>query len=221
MNRPRPWVIALDGPSAAGKGTLARRLAAHYDLAHLDTGSLYRAVGRRVLREGRDPADAKYAAEVALKLQLVDLEDPELRSEATSQAASVVAAIPEVRANLLTWQRQFATDPPGGKRGAILDGRDIGTVICPGADVKLFVTAGLEARAERRFRELQAAGANPIRRAVLDEMASRDRRDSERATAPLLPAPGAFVLDTSNLDADAVFDRVVAFIESTTRSRRA
>ena len=221
MKSLQSWVIALDGPSAAGKGTLARRLAAHYDLAYLDTGSLYRAVGRRVLREGRDPADTKYASEVALNLQPVDLDDPELRTEATSQAASVVAAIPEVRANLLAWQRQFAKAPPDGKRGAILDGRDIGTVICPDADVKLFVTADLKSRAERRFRELQAAGANPIRRAVLDEMASRDRRDSERATAPLLPAAGAFVLDTSHLDADAVFDRVVAFIESTTCSRRA
>ncbi|TXL81979.1 (d)CMP kinase [Vineibacter terrae] len=217
----RPQVIALDGPSAAGKGTLARRLASHYDLAHLDTGSLYRAVGRRILREGRDPKDATYAAETAANLQPVDLKDPELRSEATSQAASIVAAIPAVRANLLAWQREFAKAPPDGKQGVVLDGRDIGTVICPDADVKLFVTASPEARAERRFQELQAAGANPIRRAVLDEMASRDRRDSERATAPLLPADGAFVLDTSDLDADAVFDRVVAFIESKTRPRRA
>ena len=221
MKPHQPWVIALDGPSAAGKGTLARRLATHYDLAYLDTGSLYRAVGRRVLREGHDPANARYAAEIALNLQPVDLEDPELRTEATSQAASVVAAIPEVRANLLAWQRQLARTPPDGRQGAILDGRDIGTVICPDADVKLFVTADLEARAERRFQELQAAGVNPIRRAVLDEMASRDRRDSERATAPLLPAPDAFVLDTSHLDADAVFDRVVAFIESRTHPRRA
>ncbi|HEX2891691.1 (d)CMP kinase [Vineibacter terrae] len=217
----RPRVIALDGPSAAGKGTLARRLASHYDLAHLDTGSLYRAVGRRILRDGRDPKDATYAAGVAANLQPVDLKDPELRSEATSQAASIVAAIPAVRANLLAWQREFAKAPPDGKQGVVLDGRDIGTVICPDADVKLFVTASPEARAERRFQELQAAGANPIRRAVLDEMASRDRRDSERATAPLLPADGAFVLDTSDLDADAVFDRVVAFIESKTRPRRA
>ncbi len=217
----KPFVIALDGPSAAGKGTLARRLAAHYGLAHLDTGSLYRAVGRRILREGHDPADATYAATVAQNLQPVDLQDPELRTEATSKASSIVAAIPAVRANLLAWQREFARHPPEGKHGAVLDGRDIGTVICPDADVKLFVTASLEARAGRRFRELQAAGANPIRRAVLEEMASRDRRDSERATAPLLPAPDAFVLDTSELDADTVFDRVVAFIDSKTRSRRA
>ncbi|MGE0726218.1 MAG: d(CMP) kinase, partial [Alphaproteobacteria bacterium] len=178
-------------------------------------------VGRRVLREGRDPSDATYAAETARNLQPVDLQDSELRTEATSRASSIVAAIPAVRANLLAWQRRFAADPPEGKAGAILDGRDIGTVICPDADVKLFVTASLEARAERRFRELQAAGADPIRRAVLDEMALRDRRDSQRAAAPLLPAPGAFVLDTSGMDADAVFDRVVGFIESTTRPRRA
>lgn len=214
-------VIAVDGPSAAGKGTLARRLAAHFGLAHLDTGSLYRAVGRRVMREGRDPSDSTYAAQVALDLQPVDVDDPELRSEATSQAASKVAAIPAVRVNLLAWQRDFARRPPGGQPGAVLDGRDIGTVICPDADAKIFITASLEARAERRFRELQAAGANPIRRAVLDEMASRDRRDSERATAPLVPAPDAFVLDTSTLDADQVFERAVAFIDSRTRSRRA
>jgi cytidylate kinase len=221
MTAERPLVVAVDGPSAAGKGTLARRLAAHFGLAHLDTGSLYRAVGRRVLREGHAPSDTTYAAQVARDLQPVDLDDPELRSEASSQAASVVAAIPAVRANLLAWQRDFARRPPGGAAGAVLDGRDIGTVICPEADAKIFITASPDARAERRFRELQAAGANPIRRAVLDEMAARDRRDSERATAPLAPAPDAFVIDTSALDADQVFERAVAFIESRVRSRRA
>jgi cytidylate kinase len=221
MTAERPLVVAVDGPSAAGKGTLARRLAAHFGLAHLDTGSLYRAVGRRVLREGHAPSDTTYAAQVARDLQPVDLDDPELRSEASSQAASVVAAIPAVRANLLAWQRDFARRPPGGAAGAVLDGRDIGTVICPEADAKIFITASPDARAERRFRELQAAGANPIRRAVLDEMAARDRRDSERATAPLAPAPDAFVIDTSALDANQVFERAVAFIESRVRSRRA
>jgi len=208
-------IIALDGPSAAGKGTLARRLAAHYDLAHLDTGSLYRAVGGRVLREGGDPAAAAAALTEADRLA------PDLRSEAVGQAASRVAVIPEVRARLLDFQRNFAHHPPDGRAGAILDGRDIGTVICPDADVKLFLTASLEARAERRFRELQAAGAAPIKRAVLEEMTLRDRRDSERQAAPLKPAHDAFVLDTSDLDADAVFAAAVEHVSERMRSRRA
>ncbi len=214
-------IIALDGPAAAGKGTLARRLAAAFNLAHLDTGSLYRAVGRRVIREGHDPADAKYSIAVASDLLPVDIADPELRTEQTARASSIVAAIPGVRANLLEWQRNFARHPPAGARGAILDGRDIGTVVCPDADVKLFLTASLAARAERRFEELRAKGGDPIRHAVLDEMASRDRRDSERDTAPLKPALDAFVLDTSDLDADAVFAAVVAHVEYRTGARRA
>jgi CMP/dCMP kinase len=214
-------IIALDGPSAAGKGTLARRLAAHYDLAHLDTGSLYRAVGGRVLREGGDPADVARAVAAATALSEADRMAPDLRSEAVGQAASQVAAIPEVRAKLLDFQRNFAHHPPGGFAGAILDGRDIGTVICPDADVKLFLTASPESRAGRRFRELQEAGAAPIRHAVLEEMKLRDRRDSERQSAPLKPAPDAFVLDTSGLDPDAVFAAAVEHISERTRSRRA
>lgn len=214
-------IIALDGPAAAGKGTLARRLAAHYGLAHLDTGGLYRAVGMRVLRAGGTPSDTTSAVAAANAIQPADLDDPELRSEATSAAASVVAAIPEVRAALLDWQRAFAARPPDGKSGAVLDGRDIGTVICPRADAKIFVTADLESRAQRRFLELQQRGAAPIKRAILDEMASRDRRDSERDSAPLKPADDAFTLDTSALDADAAFARAVAFIESRIHARRA
>jgi cytidylate kinase len=214
-------IIALDGPSAAGKGTLARRLAAHYDLAYLDTGSLYRAVGSRVLREGGNPADVAHAAAAASSLSEADRMAPDLRTEAVGQAASKVAAIPEVRTRLLHFQRNFAHRPPGGRAGAILDGRDIGTVICPDADVKLFLTATLEARAERRFRELQEAGAAPIRHAVLEEMTLRDRRDSERQAAPLKPAHDAFVLDTSTLDADAVFTAAVEHVSERMRSRRA
>lgn len=214
-------IIALDGPSAAGKGTLARRLAAHYGLAHLDTGSLYRAVGSRVLREGGDPSDVARAVAAAAALSEADRLADDLRTEAVGQAASKVAAIQEVRAKLLDFQRNFARNSPGCLAGAILDGRDIGTVICPDADVKLFLTASLEARADRRFRELQAAGAAPIRHAVLEEMTLRDRRDSERQAAPLKPADDAFVLDTSALDADAVFAAAVGHISERMRSRRA
>lgn len=196
-------VIAVDGPSASGKGTLARRLANHFGLPHLDTGLLYRAVGWRALRTGESPA------EVAGKLGPADLTDADLRSDEAGQQASKVAAIPEVRANLLKFQKEFSSRPTG----AVLDGRDIGTVICPDAPVKLFVTASTEARADRRYRELRARGVDTIRPRVLAEMAERDRRDSERAAAPLKAAPDAWLLDTSDMDADAAFAAALAFIE--------
>ncbi len=195
-------VIAIDGPSAAGKGTLARRLAAHFGLPHLDTGLLYRAVGAKSARTGQPPA------EVAQGLSSADLCDSRLRTDAVGQLASRVAVIPEVRANLLEFQRNFAKQ----ESGAVLDGRDIGTVIYPDADVKLFVTASAQARADRRFEELRAGGGDPIKPRVLAEMAERDRRDSERAAAPLLAAPDAFLLDTSEMDADAAFAAALAFI---------
>lgn len=207
-------VIAVDGPSAAGKGTLARRLAEHFGLAHLDTGSLYRAVGARVLRRGGDPADPATASRAALELEPADLADPDLRSEPVSQAASTVAAVPDVRLNLLEYQRNFVRTPPGGKSGAVLDGRDIGTVICPDAPVKIFLTADLASRVDRRFRELRGRGVDIIRPRVLAEMEERDRRDSERAAAPLVAAPDAFTLDTSDLDADAAFAAAVAHISA-------
>jgi CMP/dCMP kinase len=196
-------VIAVDGPSASGKGTLAKRLAAHFRLPHLDTGLLYRAVGWRSLKTGEPPA------EVASRLGDADLSDPALRSDEAGEQASRVGAIPEVRANLLKFQKEFASQQPG----AVLDGRDIGTVICPDAPVKLYVTASTEVRAERRYRELRAKGADTIKPRVLAEMAERDRRDSERAAAPLRAAPDAWLLDTTDMDADAAFAAAVAFIE--------
>jgi cytidylate kinase len=197
-----PLIIAIDGPSAAGKGTLARRLADHFGLPHLDTGLLYRAVGWLAERTGRDPAD------VAAGLQQSDVDNPDLRTDAAGQAGSKVAAIPAVRANLLKFQLEFANRPPG----AVLDGRDIGTVICPHAPVKLFVTASPASRAERRYRELRERGVDTIKSRVLAEMAERDRRDSERAAAPLKAAPDAYLLDTSDMDADAAFAAALAFI---------
>ena len=197
-----PRVIAIDGPSASGKGTLAKRLANHFGLPHLDTGLLYRAVGWLAERTGRPPA------EIAAALAASDLDNPELRTDQAGQAGSKVAAIPEVRTNLLKFQQKFAYQAAG----AVLDGRDIGTVICPDAAIKLFVTASPQARAERRYQELRERGAAPIKPRVLAEMAERDRRDSERAAAPLKAAPDAYLLDTSDMDADAVFAAALAFI---------
>lgn len=195
-------VIAIDGPSAAGKGTLARRLAAHFCLPHLDTGLLYRAVGVKADRLGLPPE------EVAAGLQPADLLAPDLRTDVAGQLASKVAVLPQVRDNLLNFQKKFASQ----KSGAVLDGRDVGTVICPDAPVKFFVTASTEARADRRYQELRGRGVDTIRPRVLAEMAERDRRDSERAAAPLMAAPDAFLLDTSDMDADAAFAAALAFI---------
>ena len=209
-----PMIIAVDGPSAAGKGTLARRLARHLGLAFLDTGLLYRATAARLLRAGADPADEAAAAAAAAALEAADLEDHDLRTEAVSQGASVVAALPAVREALLAHQRRFALAPPGGAAGAVLDGRDIGTVVCPEADVKLFVTASTEARARRRHKELRQRGTESIYARVLRDMRERDARDSTRAAAPLVAAPDAVILDTTDLDADAVFEQALAVIAS-------
>jgi cytidylate kinase len=205
-------VVAVDGPAAAGKGELTRRLARHFNLARLDTGLLYRAVGWAVLQAKGDPADEGAALDRAKALLAADLENPDLRSEAAGGAASKVAAIPAVRTQLVDFQRNFAKNPPGGASGAVLDGRDIGTVICPDADAKLFLTARAEIRAERRLKELQAKGVEAIGSAVLRDMMERDARDAQRSVAPLEPAKDAFVLDTSDMDADAVFAAAVDFI---------
>ena len=210
-------IIAIDGPAAAGKGTLARRLAAHYNLAYLDTGSLYRATGLRIIRSGARPDDPAAALAAARRLEPLDLTDPRLRDEDVSEAASVVAALAEVRQALLDFQRSFARQPPTDAAGAVLDGRDIGTVVCPDADIKLFVTASLQARALRRVEELKARDQTVIYQTVLEDMAERDRRDSLRATAPLTAASGAFVMDTTHMDADQAFAAAAALID---RSRR-
>lgn len=197
--------IAIDGPAAAGKGTLARRLATAHDLAYLDSGSLYRGTALTLLRQNLEAPDEAAAVTAAQKLRPELLTDPELRAEATGRLASKVAAIPAVRAALLNWQRDFAKRPPAGKRGAVLDGRDIGTVVLPDAMVKLFITASDEARATRRFKELQEKGEAAIYARVLEDMRERDARDTARSTAPMRPAEDALIIDTSALDADQVY----------------
>jgi len=206
-------IITVDGPAAAGKGTLARRLAEFLDYDFLDTGSLYRAVGLQVLRAGGNPADTAAAVAAAEALDLDLLNDIALRSEAAANAASVVAAQPPVRAALLDFQRNFARNPPGGT-GTVLDGRDAGTVVSPEAEVKLFITASLEARARRRLHELQAKGQTAIWDAVLQDMQDRDARDSKRDVAPLKPAADAVVIDTTELSPDQVFEKALAIVEA-------
>jgi cytidylate kinase len=200
-------VIAVDGPAAAGKGTLARRLATALGLPYLDTGLLYRAVGRRVLDADADPRDATRAEAAARSLQPVDLDRADLRGPMADMAASAVAAIPAVRAALLQFQRDF-----GRAHGAVLDGRDIGTVVFPDAAVKLFVTASVGERARRRYLELTARGVAADAAQVEAEIRDRDAQDANRPVAPLRPAEDALVLDTSALDADAAFATALALV---------
>jgi cytidylate kinase len=207
----RPFVVAIDGPAASGKGTLARRLAERFGLAHLDSGKLYRATAFLVLGEGADPADPEAAVVAARRVSPAVLGDPKLSSEAVARASSILSVFPAVRAELLARQRDFAAYPPAPAnglkpRGAVLDGRDIGTVVCPDAAVKLFVTATPEARAGRRLKELRERGATAIYEDVLQDMKERDARDSLRRVAPLAAAPDAVTIDTTGLDADEVFE---------------
>ncbi len=213
-------IIALDGPAASGKGTLGRRLAERFGLAYLDTGLLYRAVAAKLARAGQEPSDEAAATTAARDLTLAELGDPALREDGYAAAASKVAAIPAVRQALLELQRRFAKSPPCGKKGAVLDGRDIGTVICPDADAKLYVTADLETRAGRRHKELRDRGIDIIYARVLQDLKERDARDSGRLAAPLKRAADAFPLDTSGLDADQAFAAAVHYILKTTGGDR-
>lgn len=206
-------VIAVDGPAASGKGTLARRLAAHYGFAYLDTGSLYRAVGHAVTSAGHDPADDEAALAAAQSLDLSKIDERAIRTAESGAAASIVAAKPAVRAAILDLQRDFAHNPPGGLRGAVLDGRDIGTVVCPDAQAKLFVTARPEIRARRRWLELNNSGSAVTEAQVLEDIRERDRRDAERAASPMKPADDAHLLDTSDLSIEAAFGAAVAIID--------
>jgi CMP/dCMP kinase len=203
------FVIAIDGPAASGKGTLARKLAAHYALPHLDTGLLYRATAFALLEQGLPLDDLEAAVEAARGLSLVDFDEARLRAREMGEAASVVAAMPQVRAALIDMQRAFAARP----EGAVLDGRDIGTVICPDAAVKIFVTATPETRAQRRALELASRGASVDYAAILDDVRKRDARDSGRSAAPLKPADDAVTLDTSELDRDEAFAAALAIAE--------
>ena len=206
-------MVAIDGPAASGKGTLARRLADSFGFAHLDTGALYRATALLILDQAGDASDPATAEAAARRVEVCMLSAPRLRQPEVSAAASIVAAIPAVRTTLLGLQRRFAAHPPPPARGAVLDGRDIGSVVCPSADVKLFLTASPEVRAHRRAAELRQQGTAAIYEDVLQEMTERDARDSKRRDAPLVAPPDAAVIDTTTLDADAVLELVCDLIQ--------
>lgn len=203
-------IIAIDGPAASGKGTLAKRLAAHYGLRHLDTGLLYRAVAHRLLAACEPLDDRAKAAAAAKTLDPTAFDEAALKGPAMGEAASVVSAIAEVRAALFNFQQEFAAVPPG----AVLDGRDIGTVICPRADVKIFVTASPAVRAHRRYRELSGNGHQVDEAEILADIRRRDERDASRAVAPFKPAADAHVLDTTDLDIEGAFRAALALVEA-------
>jgi CMP/dCMP kinase len=209
-------IIAIDGPAASGKGTLGKRLAGHYGLRHLDTGLIYRGVAKAVLDAGHAPEDRARAITAAEALDLTRYEEPSLKTQAVDEAAAVVSAIPEVRAAVLAFQRNFGRTRPG----AVLDGRDIGTVIFPDAEVKFFVTATPEVRAGRRVAELRSRGIKVNPADVLADIQRRDQRDTTRAISPLKPAPDAHLLDTTHLDIDAAFRAAIDIVEAVRAGRK-
>jgi CMP/dCMP kinase len=209
-------IIAIDGPAASGKGTLGKLLAGHYGLRHLDTGLIYRAVAKAVLDAGHSPDDHARAVAAAAALDPRRFDEAALKRQAVGEAASLVSAIPEVRKVVLAFQREFGRTPPG----AVLDGRDIGTVIFPDADVKIFVTATPEVRARRRAAELGLAGERINEADVLADIRRRDERDSKRAIAPLKAAPDAHLLDTTHLDIDAAFRAAIDIVEAVRAGRK-
>jgi CMP/dCMP kinase len=209
-------IIAIDGPAASGKGTLAKKLAQHYGYRHLDTGVIYRAVAHALLEEGADLRDEALAVAAAVELDPETFGNPALKSQKVGEAASVVSAIPRVREVLLDFQRQFAATPPG----AVLDGRDIGTVICPNADVKIFVVADPKVRAHRRTLEAKSRGEEADEARILQDIIQRDERDRNRATAPLKPAADAYLLDNTNLDIEAAVRAAVDIVEAVRAGRQ-
>jgi CMP/dCMP kinase len=217
---PGTFVVAIDGPAASGKGTLARRLAEHFGFAHLETGALYRATALLILDEDGDPADSAIAVAAARRVSPDLLSDPRLRGDDVARAASIVAVNPEVRRSLLDFQRNFAAHPPPPARGAILDGRDIGSVVCPTANVKLFVTADAQVRARRRLAELRACGSSAIYQDVLQELKDRDRRDAGRDAAPMAVPIDATIIDTTALDVDAAVECASQFVLRALAERR-
>jgi cytidylate kinase len=209
-------IIAIDGPAASGKGTLGKRLARHYGYRHLDTGVIYRAVAKAMLDAGADLRDEMLAVSAALELDPGNFGDPALRTHAVADAASVISAFPRVREVLLSFQRRFAEDSPG----AVLDGRDIGTVICPNADVKIFVVADPVVRARRRALEATARGEAVDEAAVLADILRRDERDRNRTAAPLKPAADAYLLDNSNLDIEGGVRAAIDIVEAVRAGRQ-
>lgn len=207
-------IIAIDGPASSGKGSLARRLAAALDFAHLDTGGLYRAVALAMLHAGADMTDPAIAADFAGRLDLSLLDDPRLRDEVTGIAASQIATYAPVRTRLLALQQAFAAHPPAGKAGAVLDGRDIGTVVCPGADLKIFLQADAHKRAARRVAQLEERGLKADFAAILADIEARDAQDKSRAHAPLKPAADAHLLDNSNLDIETTLQQALALVDA-------